>query len=80
MEALFSQDYWMLWAVVLALALFFPVRQLIYALYLRRAGRKGIEIDQNERNHIKTRSGYTAGLLCFVFAVLYTMKLFRITL
>jgi hypothetical protein len=76
MEALFSPQYMYIWAAVLALALFLPVRSLIYALYVRRMMRKE-EPSESDMKRLKKRAGVTAGLLCFVFAVLYTGHLFR---
>ena len=77
MAALFTRDYFLLWAVVLAVALFWPVRQLIWALYVRRATGKVGEIDQAEQDRLKARAGVTSALLCSVFSVLYTLHLFR---
>ena len=78
METIFSSDYAYLWAVILGGALFFPVRNLIYVLYVRRAMRevKG-ELPQEEMARLRRRAGATAALLCFVFAVLYTGYLFN---
>jgi hypothetical protein len=75
MEALFTKDYMLLWAFVLALALFFPVRRLIWVIYVRRAARKS-EPDEAERERLRRRAGATAALICFVFAFLYTAQLF----
>ena len=75
MEALVSKDYMMLWALVLAVALFFPVRQLIWVLHMRRALRQG-EPGEAEARRLKQRATATAVLLCFVFALLYTIYLF----
>lgn len=76
MEALFSKDYELLWTLVLALALFLPVRQLIWVLYVRRAQKDG-ETMETARQRLKRRAGVTAALLCFVFAYLYTNYLFQ---
>ena len=76
MEALFSSQYMYLWAAFLALALFLPVRGLIYTLYVRRMMRKE-EPSESDMKRLKKRAGVTAGLMCFVFAVLYTGHLFR---
>ncbi len=76
MEALFTQDFMPLWAFALALALFFPVRQLIWVIYVRRATRQG-EVDEEQRARLKRRAGITSALLCFVFAFVYTLHLFR---
>ncbi|MGF1608570.1 MAG: hypothetical protein ACFCUQ_04190 [Kiloniellales bacterium] len=76
MEALFSKDYGLLWAVLLALALFLPVRQLLWVLYVRRAQKTGEDIE-TAKQRLKRRASFTAGLLCFVFAYLYTNYLFQ---
>ncbi len=74
MEALFTKDYRLLWALVLALALFLPVRRLIWVIYVRRAGRKG-EPDEAERARLRQRAGWTAALLCVVFSYFYSAHL-----
>ena len=76
MEALFTESYMPLWALALALALFFPVRQFIWVLYVRRALRHS-EIDEAEKARLKRRAGVTSGLLCFVFGFVYTSYLFQ---
>ena len=58
---MFSQEYWMLWALVLALALFFPVRNLLHVLLVRRAKAKAGDVDDAEMVRLKRRSGATAG-------------------
>ena len=78
MAALFTKDYFLIWAAVLALALFFPVRQLLWALYVRRAAGKRADIDEAESLRLTRRAGTTSGLLCFIFSILYTMHLFEI--
>ena len=77
MEVLFTKDYVLLWATLLALALFVPVRQLIWVLYVRRAERDGSETDEETRARLKRRSTVTSALLCFLFAILYTSYLFQ---
>jgi hypothetical protein len=76
MEALFAKDFMPLWALALALALFFPVRQFIWVMYVRRDMRQG-DVEEGERTRLKRRAGVTSALLCFVFAFVYTMHLFR---
>lgn len=70
MAELFTERYLLLWAVALALALFFPVRRLIWVLMVRRAMRK-TQLDEAEQLRLKKRAGVTAALLVFVFAYLY---------
>ncbi len=74
MEALFSQTAAPLWGLALALALFYPVRQLIWTLYVRRAGRD-TAVDEAESLRLKRRANVTSGLLCFVFAMLYANQM-----
>ncbi len=62
-----------LWLVALAVALFFPVRQLIWVLAVRREQRQtGGQIpDENVRRRLKSRAGVTSALLCLVFSAVY---------
>ncbi len=75
MQGLFSQDYWLLWALALAIALFFPVRQLIWVVSVRRADKRQ-PTDEAERARLKRRAGVTAGLLSLIFSVFYTFQFF----
>ena len=77
MEALFDPQYKYLWATVLALALFLPVRNLIHTLYVRRAQKQTGEVGEEEIQRLKKRAGITAALLCFVFAFLYTAQIMQ---
>ena len=62
----------LLWTFLLAVALFYPVRQLIWTLSVRREGRgTGAPADEIRRSALKRRASATAALLCFVFALLY---------
>jgi len=74
MAALFSADYQLLWAAALTLALFFPVRKLIWVLYVRRA-KGSAKIDDVEQARLRKRASVTATLLCAVFSYFYTAHL-----
>lgn len=76
MTELFTQQYWPIWAVALALALFLPVRKLIWVVYVRRAQRHGGG-DVADQARLKKRAGVTAILICLVFSYLYVNYLFR---
>ena len=56
MEALFSPEYMYICAIVLALALYLPVRSLIYTLYIRRLMRKE-EPSESDIKRLKKRAG-----------------------
>jgi len=79
MESLFSAEYRYVWMIILAILLFFPVRQLMWVMSVRRAMRKGGEdkVDEAEQDRLKKRAGFTAALLCFLFALFYTGVLFK---
>jgi hypothetical protein len=76
MAELFSQKYQLLWALVLAAMLFYPVRQLIWALSVRRAERDG-QPDETRRNRLRRRATITSIMLVFVFAFLYTAAIMK---
>ncbi len=67
-----SENRW-LWSVALVVALFFPVRQLIWVLAVRREQRQtgGQVPDEKVRRHLKGRAGFTSALLCLIFAAIY---------
>ena len=72
MEAAVSPEYRWLWGAVLAIALFYPVRQLIWVLSVRRVQRQTGELPGEEaRDSMKRRAGVTSALLCLVFAAVY---------
>ncbi len=72
MEAAISPEYRWLWAAVLGIALFYPVRQLIWVLSVRRVQRKTGELPGEEaRDSLKRRAGVTSALLCLVFAAVF---------
>jgi len=70
MAELFTAKYALVWVFGLALALYFPVRSLIWALMVRRAMSKA-EIDAAEQERLRRRAGATAALLVFVFAYFF---------
>ena len=80
METLFTSEYRYLWGALLMAALFFPVRQLIWVLMVRRAIVKGggAKVDAAEQERLKKRAGMTSALLCFLFSLFYVNVLFEI--
>lgn len=74
MAELFTREYAWLWGLVLAAALWIPVRQLIWVLMVRRAETKS-PTDDEERSRLRRRAGFSAALLCFVFSMLYAFSL-----
>ena len=77
MEGMLSPDYRWLWSIALALALYLPVRQMIWVLAVRRMQRRVGQLpDEKMQKYLKGRAAVTAGLLCLVFAAVYGGVLF----
>ena len=77
MEGLLSPEYRWMWSAALALALFYPVRQLIWVMAVRREQRRRGQLpDDQTLTGLKSRASVTAGLLCLVFAGVYGGILF----
>ena len=77
METLFLPETRWLWSAVLGLALFFPVRQLIWVLAVRREQRRSGDLPDEAAQHVlKRRAGATSALLCLVFAAAWGGVLF----
>jgi hypothetical protein len=75
MDDLFTRPYMLLWVFVLAAMLFFPVRHLIWVLYVRRAEANG-PTDDARKIALKRRAGVTSALLSFAFSFFYNTYLF----
>ena len=66
-----------IWVVVLSSALFFPVRQLIWVLYVRKKQKSQKIVSEEERKVLKKRATFTSILLCIVFSYLYVIQVFN---
>jgi hypothetical protein len=72
MAALFGSHTLWLWTLVLAVALFFPARRLIWVVSVRREqGKRDSPCDDARLKTLKRRASITAGLLCLFFAAIY---------
>lgn len=76
MTQFFTRDYMILWTLLLALLLYFPVRQFIWVLYVRRAQNKISDVDEAEQMRLKNRAAVTSGLVCLLFSYFYVAHLF----
>ncbi|MFZ1415204.1 MAG: hypothetical protein WAS73_11600 [Defluviicoccus sp.] len=60
------------WTIVLGGLLFYPTRQLLWVMAVRRFERRlGKPASEEERGSLKRRTTVTTALLCFVFSVAY---------
>ena len=66
-----------IWVLVLTTALFFPVRQMIWVLYVRKKQKTQKLVSDEEKNSLKKRATFTAILLCIVFSYIYVKQVFN---
>ena len=66
-----------IWIVALSLALFFPVRQMIWVLYVRKKQKSQKIVSDDEKKILKKRATFTSLLLCVVFSYLYVIQVFN---
>ena len=66
-----------IWVLVLSIALFFPVRQMIWVLYVRKKQKSQKTVSDDEKKSLKKRATFTSVLLCIVFSYLYVSQVFN---
>jgi len=66
-----------IWVIVLTTALFFPVRQLIWVLYVRKKQKSQKTVSDDEKMSLKKRANFTSLLLCIVFSYIYVSQVFN---
>ena len=66
-----------IWVLVLSIALFFPVRQMIWVLYVRKKQKSQKAVSDDEKKILKKRATFTSVLLCIVFSYLYVSQVFN---
>ena len=66
-----------IWIVALSSALFFPVRQMIWVLYVRKKQKSQGNVSEEEKKILKKRATFTSILLCVVFSYLYVIQVFN---
>ena len=65
------------WVIVLTTALFFPVRQMIWVLYVRKKQKSQTTVSEDEKNSLKKRATFTSIFLCLVFSYIYVSQVFN---
>ena len=66
-----------IWVMVLSTALFFPVRQMIWVLYVRKKQKSQNLVSDEEKKILKKRATFTSVLLSIVFSYLYVSQVFN---
>ena len=65
------------WIILLTTALFFPVRKLIWVLYVRKKQKTQQTVSEEDKISLKKRATFTAILLCVVFSYIYVKQVFN---
>ena len=65
------------WVLLLSTFLFFPVRKLIWVLYVRKKQKIQKTVSEEEKKILKKRATFTAILLCVVFSYIYVKQVFN---
>ena len=66
-----------LWTILLSLALFYPVRKLIWILYVRRKQKIQQNVSEDEKKFLKKRATFTSIFLSIVFSYVYVSQVFN---
>ena len=66
-----------IWVILLSTALFFPVRKLIWVLYVRKKQKTQGLVSEEEKKNLRKRATFTSILLCIVFSYLYVTQVFN---
>ena len=66
-----------IWVVLLSIVLFFPVRKLIWVLYVRKKQKSQKVVSDEEKKILKERATFTSVLLCIVFSYIYVNQVFN---
>jgi len=66
-----------LWIILLSIVLFYPVRKLIWVLYVRKKQKTQQSVSEEEKISLKKRATITAILLCIVFSYIYVKQVFN---
>jgi len=66
-----------LWIILLSMVLFFPVRKLIWVLYVRKKQKIQKIVSDEEKKTLKKRATFTSILLCIVFSYIYVNQVFN---
>ena len=66
-----------MWVIILSAALFYPVRQLIWVLYVRKKQKVQNLVSEEEKKTLKKRASFTSIFLSIVFSYIYVSQVFN---
>ncbi|MEL0242082.1 MAG: hypothetical protein VW911_02390 [Pelagibacteraceae bacterium] len=68
-----------IWTLLLTIALFFPIKKILYQLYMRKFFKDNLDkkdLDEDLKTKLNKRARFTSILLSFVFSYLYVQNVF----
>ena len=66
-----------MWVILLSSALFYPIRQLIWVLYVRKKQKIQKIVSEEEKKILKKRANFTSIFLSIVFSYVYVTQVFN---
>ena len=66
-----------MWIILLSSALFYPTRQLIWVLYVRKKQKIQKLVSEEEKRVLKKRANFTSAFLSIVFSYVYVTQVFN---
>ena len=66
-----------MWVILLSIALFYPIRQLIWVLYVRKKQKIQNSVSEEEKKTLKKRASFTSIFLSIVFSYIYVTQVFN---
>ena len=66
-----------MWIILLSTALFYPIRQLIWVLYVRKKQKMQKLVSEDEKKVLKKRANFTSIFLSIVFSYVYVTQVFN---
>ena len=66
-----------MWIILLSSVLFYPIRQLIWVLYVRKKQKIQNIVSKEEKKILKKRANFTSLFLSIVFSYVYVTQVFN---
>jgi hypothetical protein len=66
-----------MWVILLSSVLFYPIRQLIWVLYVRKKQKIQKSVSEEEKKVLKKRANFTSIFLSIIFSYIYVTQVFN---
>ena len=74
---LYSSFHDPFWVIILSVTLFFPIRKLVWVLYVRKKQKTQKSVSEEEKKTLKQRATLTSVLLSIIFSYIYVNQVFN---